>query len=84
SNEYVDCGGSWLGSGTRKMFRTISTNAAGDMIATAYFTQVPGSRGGQAPTGYMLVSLAADGALALEQDYSNTYYSRVARFFSKP
>ncbi len=85
SNEYVD-GGVWLTSGTRKMFRSLSINDAGNMIATSYFTNTnkPGSQGGVPPSGYMLINLAADGSLSLANDYANNYYSRVSTFFKKP
>jgi hypothetical protein len=83
SNQYVD-GGVWLTSGTRKMFRNASINGAGNLVATAYFTNKPGTQGGVPPSGYMLINLAADGSLSLANDYANNYYSRVAQFYTKP
>jgi len=91
SNEYIDtdtnaCNGAWQPpGGTRKMFRDMHISSAGNMIATAYFTNAPGvALGGEPPSGYMLINLAADGSLSLAADYPNYNFSRVARFFKKP
>ncbi len=85
SNEWVDGGGAWPGSGVRKMFRGVSMNKSGSMLSAAYFT-FNSSIGPQGvpPSGYMLFTLAADGSLSLAQDYANNYYTRAAVFFSKP
>ena len=67
------------------MFRSVSINSAGTVVATSYFTNKPGTnQGGVPPSGYMLINLAADGSLSLANDYANNYYSRVATFFTKP
>jgi Lactonase, 7-bladed beta-propeller len=91
SNVYIDtdtnaCNGIWQPpGGTRKMFRDMHINSAGDMLATAYFTSAPGiAQGGGPPSGYMLINLAADGSLSLAADYPNYNFSRVAKFFKKP
>jgi Lactonase, 7-bladed beta-propeller len=91
SNEYIDtdvnaCNGTFQpAGGTRKMFRDLHINRAGNMLVTAYFTSAPGvALGGEPPSGYMLINLAADGSLSLAADYPNYNFSRVSRFFSKP
>ncbi len=86
SNEYVGCGGTWLtdSSAIREMYRTVSINHAGNMIATAYFTNDPDVTGGSPPSGYKLISLSSDGSLSLARDYANGYYTRVAKFFQRP
>jgi hypothetical protein len=86
STQYIDGGGSvWPGSSvTRKMFRSVNLNNAGNMIATAYFTIEPAYQMGLPPSGVMLFNLAADGSLSLAADYSDATYARVARFFKRP
>lgn len=85
SNEYVDCGGTWATSGVREMYRNVSLNQAGNMIATAYFTHDPAiGQGAVPPSGYKTLSLQSDGSLALLHDYPTAYYSQIAAFYHKP
>jgi hypothetical protein len=82
SNEYVGCGGTFLTSGTRQMYRTLSLNAAGDMIASSYFTNDP--QDGVPPSGVVLLNLASNGGLTEASDNPNNYFSRIAKFIQKP
>jgi hypothetical protein len=90
NTEYIDGGGSWpayIGgwpSVTTKMFRSVSLNDAGNMIAAAYFTIEPAWQMGLPPSGVMLLNLAADGSLSLAHDYSDATYVRVAKFYKRP
>ncbi len=84
SNEFAPDG--WLPDGsTRKMFRNLSINRAGNIIATTYFTMNSStSPQGIPSSGFMLVNLAADGSLSLAADYPGALYARAAKFFTKP
>jgi 6-phosphogluconolactonase (cycloisomerase 2 family) len=68
-----------------RVYRTISLNAAEDLVAAAYFTNDPDAgTGGVPPSGFILANVAADGALTLAGDFETSYYARVARFYQKP
>ena len=85
SNEYVDCGGSWLTNGVdRAMYRNLSLNQAGDMIAAPYYTMDNSTWMWSQPSGYKLLSLAQDGSLALVQDIPAGSPALQAKFFQKP
>lgn len=88
AGELRDGGSPWPTGGTRRMYRTISMNSAGNLLASAYFTNYTNTPSGAyksgPPSGYILASLAADGSLALVSDTTNMTYARVARFFKKP
>jgi len=73
------------GDEVSRVYRTISLNAAEDLVAAAYFTHDPDAgTGGIPPSGFILVDVAADGSLSLAGDYPGANYARVARFFSRP
>lgn len=86
--EYIDGGGAvWPGNTeVRKMFRSLTRNAAGNRLAAAYFTNDPnsGTFGGLPPAGVILFSLAADGTIAKLADSGQGTYNRVARFYTRP
>jgi hypothetical protein len=68
-----------------RVYRTVSVNAAEDMVAAAYFTHDPDAgTGGVPPSGFILANVAADGSLTLAGDFPGATYARVARFFQKP
>ena len=68
-----------------RVYRTISMNAAEDLVVAAYFTNDPDAgNGGIAPSGFILANVAADGTLSLAADVPFAGYARVARFFQRP
>ncbi len=88
STEFIDGFDAWPGNtdGVQTLFRSLTANAAGDVLAAAYFTHDDNSNtlGGQTPSGVMLFTLAADGGIAQVANYDGATYARVARFFQKP
>jgi hypothetical protein len=72
----------------KRMYRTVSRNSTGDLVASAYFTNDDGEnaagQGGLQPSGFILVNVAADGSLSLIGDFPVATYARVARFISRP
>jgi len=87
--ELRDGGAPWPASNTtRRMYRSVSMNNAGNLLASAYFTNYPNTPSGAfksgPPSGYILASLATDGSMALVSDTTNMSYARVAKFFKKP
>jgi len=90
AGELRDGGAPWPVNNTiRRMYRSLSLNKDGNLLAASYFTNYPNNApttiySSGAPSGYVLVSLAADGSLALVSDTTNLAYSRVAKFFRKP
>ncbi len=86
STELSDGGLPFPPSGTlARVYRTISINAAEDLVAAAYFTNDPDAgTGGVPPSGFILANVATDGSLTLAGDFPGAYYARVARFYQKP
>ncbi|HEX5136410.1 MAG TPA: hypothetical protein VFY93_05530 [Planctomycetota bacterium] len=74
-----------VGNVLARVYRTISINAAEDLVAAAYFTNDPDAgTGGVPPSGFILANVAADGSLTLAGDFPSASYARVARFYQKP
>jgi hypothetical protein len=87
ATEYIDGYETWpTWTDVRKMFRSLTMSSGEDLVAAAYFTNDPYSDalGGQAPSGVMLFSLAADGSLVKVADWAEASYSRAARFYRRP
>lgn len=85
STEYTDGGVAFPGPSVVRVYRTMSLNAAGDRCAAAYFTNgASNAIGGTPPSGFILLSVAADGSLTFGVDFPTATYSRVARFYSNP
>ena len=85
--EYIDGFDAWpTGNVVKKMFRSLTLNGAGSLLASAYFTNDPNNRafGGVPPAGVMLFTLAPDGSLAKVADWGLGAYSRAARFYQRP
>ncbi|MHC4930904.1 MAG: hypothetical protein ACYTGV_01760 [Planctomycetota bacterium] len=86
--EFRDGGMPWPPSGPGedllRIYRTISANAAENLVAAAYFTNHPDAGIGGFPSGFVLLEVAADGSLTLLGDYTGGNYARVARFYQKP
>jgi len=86
--EFIDGGGAWPAdpfNDVLRVYRTISANAAGTVVASAYFTNKTESGGqGGPPSGFSIFSVAPDGSLALLHEYPGGNYARVARFIQKP
>lgn len=85
--EYIDGYETWpTWNDVRKMFRSLTMSSGENLVAAAYFTNDPNSSslGGQAPSGVMLFSLAADGSIAKLADWNQGTYSRAARFYRRP
>lgn len=85
STEYTDGGVAFPGPFIVRVYRTMSLNAAGDQCAAAYFTTgASNAIGGTPPSGFILLSVAADGSLTFGADFPTANYARVARFYSNP
>jgi hypothetical protein len=85
NTELIDGGGAWPTNSPYRIYRSVSPNAAGNMVVAGYFTHDDtASAGGLPPSGFLLANVAADGSLSPAFDYSNATYTRVARFFQKP
>lgn len=86
NTELSDGGLPFPGNGVlARVYRTISINAAENLVAAAYFTNDPDAgTGGVPPSGFILANVAADGSLTLAGDFPTSYYARVARFYQRP
>jgi hypothetical protein len=64
------------------MYRSVSMNDAGDMVASAYFTA--GNGGRSTPSGVVFARLTADGALSRIVNLPDAQYARAVRFLKRP